>query len=905
MIETNEPSPSTPDVSELAEAAVRAADNRGVISQAFRIDSFGQSGSRLFVRGWHPAPWDVDRIEIRATSGDLLGEAVFDELRPDVAKKQGTDPGLLYGFNLKLQTPATGIDQFVVDFIDEKGLILSSRTSKATKVAELWIKELTYDEPSRRLGYVGRFNPIMQCRAVVLATKTQEYTITRLFEKNPETHVGRFDWFYGEIMQIGPNDLRSLAFVFTMIDGQKFSVDLSDIEFIRNPTLLEVENANFNFLSGNAQVSGWFRTFENYTHLTISVGNQTLHCMPTAGVSKRIQEKHNFRGPQPFGWNAVVKIEAGLDVPDALLDETHPVVTAKLMARTKVLGSGRLKLRDQQIVTWAVDLCLYNKENSHLSIYGRSTDQRMKEVRVTRRGQFVTKANLMSLSRDMVDPDSHQSWSWTAISEINARLEPGDVLEVEFFDEAGNSLAPEGAAPCGQPLLAVTAPGFIQGHPKYADVVVRATRLPRATELPMLLLVFPGSMAGGGGGGNTRVRELLGFLKNSGFQIGLVDRSELWDVAAASPAYRDLLDYVDFHIPLGPSIAAEVARQTIKALSTRGDTQSKTLHDRLKAALEKGRNVDAPSLIEKRTDEVFNQLASFYALHYRPRLFFTSFVWTTSAFDTLPQGVIRFLDAHDVQSERYESFRNAQERFGEEVVGDIAPYAQDAQEEAKALNKADVVLAISKPEAAAMARLIGTHKVVHAGFALREIDPLPHVADSRKILFVGNKYIPNTFGIQRFVEEVFPQIRAALGDAEIHVCGSVCDELASRIEPQEGVVLRGFVPDLKAEYGSAAIVINPVQFGSGTSVKTPEALGFGKAVVCTPYIAESLPDCEEEGAVVVAELEAMAQPIVDLLCDPEARAALERRAGSYASNRLSNDVVLADLLNIIETKIFY
>lgn len=904
MIDISKPALSPEGGSEFSEASGRIIDSRGAISQAFYIDSFGQHGSRLFVRGWHPTPWDVDRIEIRTKTDELLGEAVFDELRPDVAKKQGTDPGLLYGFSVNMKG-LSGVDQFVVNFLGATGAILSSRSGKATRIADLWIKELTYDEPSQRLGYVGRFNPIMQCRTVVLATKTKKHAIANLFEKNPETHIGRFDWFFGEISPFSPADLRSLSFSFTMIDGQKYSIDLSDIYVTRNPSRIEIESATFNFLSGNAQVSGWFRSFENYTHITFSVGNQTLHCMPTAGVSKRIQEKHNFRGPQPFGWNAVVKIAAGLENPDALLADTHPLVGVKLMERNKVLVTDRIKLKDTHIITTAIDLCLYNKENSQLSIYGRSADQRLKEICVTHRGRFVTRTELVSLSRDMVDPDLHQSWSWSAISEINARLEPGDVLEVEFFDEHGTSLAPEGAVACGQPLLVVTAPGFIVGHPKLVDLVFRWTRQPRKTELPTLLLVFPGSMAAGGGGGNTRVRELLGFLKGCGFQIGLVDRSELWDVATASAAYRDLLNYIDFHIPLGPSHATEIARQTIKFLSTRDDAQSKALHNRLKSAIEQGRNVNAPMLIERRMDEVFNQLASFYALHYRPRIFFTSFVWTTSAFDTLPSGISRFLDAHDVQSERYESFRLARERFGEEVVGDISPYAQDAAEEAKALNKADVVLAISKPEAAAMARMIGTHKVVHAGFALREIDPLPHVADSRKILFVGNKYIPNTFGIESFASTVFPQIRNALGAVELHICGSVCDDLAARMEQQEGVVLRGFVPDLRAEYESAAIVINPVLFGSGTSVKTPEALGFGKAVVCTPYIAESLPDCEEMGAVVVAEFEAMAEVIVGLLCDPGAREVLERRAASYARCRLSNDVVLADLLNIIETKIFY
>lgn len=882
------------------------ADGRGAISSAICIGSFGKDAGQLAIRGWHPTPGEIERIEIRSPSGEVLGETQFDEERPDVAKTLGSDPTLRYGFNVLIRGAGASVDAFEVHFVDEKGVSRSVREAKSNKIADFEIKSLVYDEPTRRLTYLGRFSPNMQCRSVVLATKNQDYQIGKIFEKDPETDGGRFEWFYGEANRLPPNDLRTLGFVFSGIDGKKHRIDLSELPVSRNPSTIEIEVAKFDFLRGIADVNGWFRTFDDYTHVTLTVGDQPFYCIPTVGVSRRIQERRGFAGPMPMGWNVSIKNEVALDDVEVLLANELPFVTARLMKRETVLATHKLKLVGKNVISTGVDLCLHSLETSHLVLFGRSTDLRIKAIRVTRRDQFVTRTELISLSReDIFEPDSQSSWGWVAISEINARLLPGEVLDIEYLDAAGEPLGSEGPTPIDLPVLSVTAPRVIEGHPKVADLVLRLSRQPRPSALPMLMLVFPGSMAAGGGGGNARVRELLGFLKSCGFQIALIDRSELWDIVGNPEGYRDLMSCVDFHVPLGPSYATDLANQTVKLLAGRPDSHSKMLHDRLKSAIEKGRNGSAPSLIERRTDEVFNQLASCYAHHYRPRIFLTSFVWTSSALETLTPGIIKMLDAHDVQSARYNSFLAAQERYGEEVIGPVDSFNQDEEAEAKALNRADVVLAISPSEATTIAKMVGTHKTVHAGFSLHTIEPMAHVEGSRKILFVGNKYIPNTHGIESFVKDVFPDVRRIVGDAELHVCGSVCEELALRIGEPEGVFLRGFVPDLEVEYASAAVVINPVQFGSGTSIKTPEALGYGKAVVCTPYIAKSLPHAEDAGAVVVADLAEMASPIARLLVEEDERRRLEARAVSYAGAHLTSETVLADLLNIIETKIFY
>nr|WP_321454988.1 glycosyltransferase [uncultured Cohaesibacter sp.] len=324
-------------------------------------------------------------------------------------------------------------------------------------------------------------------------------------------------------------------------------------------------------------------------------------------------------------------------------------------------------------------------------------------------------------------------------------------------------------------------------------------------------------------------------------------------------------------------------------------------------AIDTGRDKEAKSLITRRTDDLFNQLVAYFVNLHNPSIFISSFAWTANSFDYIAPGITRFLDANDVQSERSKSFKKAQKLYGEDAITEqeVASYWEDPKEEAQILNKADVVLAISPSEAQVMTDMIGTHKVLNAGFALSEISPMEHVPNTKRILFVGNEYAPNNLAIQEFIDVVFPKILDSHPSAELRICGSVCNSLNVDAAHSNNVILCGFVENLNDEYASAAIVVNPVQFGSGCSIKTPEALGFGKAVVCTPYIRDSLPNLEDAGAVVVSTTDKMHTAISSLLSKPNERQALETRAAQYARNYLTNEVVLIDLLNIIETKVFY
>jgi glycosyltransferase involved in cell wall biosynthesis len=98
----------------------------------------------------------------------------------------------------------------------------------------------------------------------------------------------------------------------------------------------------------------------------------------------------------------------------------------------------------------------------------------------------------------------------------------------------------------------------------------------------------------------------------------------------------------------------------------------------------------------------------------------------------------------------------------------------------------------------------------------------------------------------------------------------------------EGVVVTGEVPSVTQYLDRANVVVAPLAIGGGIRVKTIEALGFGKAVVATPLAAAGLPVADGEHVRLAETDDELARAILDLLADAEGRAALGRRARTWA-----------------------
>jgi len=195
----------------------------------------------------------------------------------------------------------------------------------------------------------------------------------------------------------------------------------------------------------------------------------------------------------------------------------------------------------------------------------------------------------------------------------------------------------------------------------------------------------------------------------------------------------------------------------------------------------------------------------------------------------LPTSVRTIIDTHDLMGDRHKRYLDA----------GMTPqwFATTRAEEVSALNRADAVLAIQQDEANYLKKTVSAEVFCVGHLVNLDIRLLPDPGGAR-ILFVGSANPINVQGLEWFLELAFPRIQREMPDCELAVAGEVSH---ARSWPDR-LVLLGNQDSLVDAYAQAAIVINPVKFGTGLPVKTVEALTYGKPVVATSAGIRGLED---------------------------------------------------------------
>lgn len=146
-----------------------------------------------------------------------------------------------------------------------------------------------------------------------------------------------------------------------------------------------------------------------------------------------------------------------------------------------------------------------------------------------------------------------------------------------------------------------------------------------------------------------------------------------------------------------------------------------------------------------------------------------------------------------------------------------------------------------------------------------------HVTSSR-IVFTGMmNHPPNVDAARFFACEVFPRIRAIIPDAEFWIVGREPASEVRELANLPGVVVTGFVPDIRLHMAQATVFVVPLRFGSGMRNKILEAWGMQKCIVSTRIGAEGLNYQDGAEILIADDVETMAQGVIEVINDPRRR----------------------------------
>jgi len=182
--------------------------------------------------------------------------------------------------------------------------------------------------------------------------------------------------------------------------------------------------------------------------------------------------------------------------------------------------------------------------------------------------------------------------------------------------------------------------------------------------------------------------------------------------------------------------------------------------------------------------------------------------------------------------------------------------------------------------------------VVRNGVDSEYFRPVDLPADDHTIVFAGKmSYFANVSAALHFYRNIFPRIRLKRPDAKFKIVGNGPPDCIRKLGNDPAVTVTGYVPDMRPQLGSAAVVVCPLTIGVGIQNKVLEAMAMGKPVVSTSVACGGIPDAVSDHHLICADgPEEFADEVVRLVNDPGRRLELGENACRLVRTRYSWEV---------------
>ena len=141
----------------------------------------------------------------------------------------------------------------------------------------------------------------------------------------------------------------------------------------------------------------------------------------------------------------------------------------------------------------------------------------------------------------------------------------------------------------------------------------------------------------------------------------------------------------------------------------------------------------------------------------------------------------------------------------------------------------------------------------------------------KRIGFVGQMdYGPNVEAVTWFAQQVWPEVRRQIPDAEFAIVGRSPSRRVRSLDGRDGIRVTGEVADTGQHVASFDVSVAPLRVGRGIQNKVLESMAAGRPVVLTSAAAEGIEGRDGEHFVVRDDPRLMTDDIVSLLRNPPA-----------------------------------
>lgn len=207
-----------------------------------------------------------------------------------------------------------------------------------------------------------------------------------------------------------------------------------------------------------------------------------------------------------------------------------------------------------------------------------------------------------------------------------------------------------------------------------------------------------------------------------------------------------------------------------------------------------------------------------------------NYIFQSKLLEKVPDNILKIIDTHDKFTDRHLLLQqNGVDKSG-------WWFYTTKEEETKALNRADKVLAIQENEASFFQSITKSDvrilkHIEKENFVDKEYYKL------EKIGFIGSANSVNVQSIENFIKVFLNNLKKDNISINLYLAG----EISRKINiTDENIHKLGFVENLKDFYSEMDLIVNPLTFGTGLKIKSVEALSFGVPIISTKIGFEGL-----------------------------------------------------------------
>lgn len=197
---------------------------------------------------------------------------------------------------------------------------------------------------------------------------------------------------------------------------------------------------------------------------------------------------------------------------------------------------------------------------------------------------------------------------------------------------------------------------------------------------------------------------------------------------------------------------------------------------------------------------------------------------------------------------------------------------------------------------------IGKVKVVGNGMDTESFRPSsqPKPSKGPNLLFTGvMDYLPNEDAVAWFVEGAWNRVRERYPDAQFYIAGMNPSTKVKSLSRYPGVIVTGFVDDIRGYFDSAHVFVAPFRLARGVQNKVLQAFSCGLPTITTAMGCEGIACRAGEHVLVANTLDEIVEQIAWVMTNQNEARDLGARARDLIEREYSWDGKLAELEAIL------